>query len=134
MNTTKQQQESSVDYLMAKLQASKNKEAFLLDFWFYWVESVTLTDKEFQKVCANGAVNRWFMMELAKEENEYRAIIAQYQEVKGRQRDWLYIKCVNKLMSRFPQALLQQAKKRELKPQTTKVAGMKIEFKIFNQN
>lgn len=133
MNNTKQK-ESSVDHLMSELQLSQSSEDFLLAFWFYWVESVTLTDLEFQKVCANGAVNRWFMIELAKEENEYRILIAQYQDVQGRSRDWLYIKCVNKLMSRFPQALLQEAKKRELKPQTTKVAGKKIEFKIFNQN
>jgi hypothetical protein len=133
MNNTKQK-ESSVDHLMNELQLSQSCEDFLLAFWFYWVESVTLTDQEFQKVCANAAVNRWFMIELAKEENEYRTLIAQYQDVQGRSRDWLYIKCVNKLMSRFPQALLQQAKKRELKPQITKVAGKKIEFKIFNLN
>lgn len=133
MNNTKKQ-ESAVDYLMNELQAAKTKEDLILSFWFYWVESVTLNDRDYQKVSANAAVNKWFINELIKEETEFRMLIAKYPTTKGRDKDWLYIKCVSKLMSRFPQALLQAAKKREIRLQKIKVAGLRIDFSIINQN
>lgn len=133
MNDIKKQ-ESAVDYLMNQIQIAKTKEDFILLFWFYWVESVTLTDREFQKVSANSVINYWFITELGKEQTEFWTLIAKYPDTQGRDRDWLYIKCVSKLMSRFPQALLQAAKKRESKPQKIKVAGIRIEFSIINQN
>jgi hypothetical protein len=132
MKTTTQ--ESTEDFLMSQLEICKTKQDLMLAFWFYWVESVTLTDREFQKVCANSAVNKWFLIELSKYESEFKTLIASYPDTHGRDKDWLYCKCVSKLMSRFPQALLQSAKKRELKPQITKVAGIKIEFNLTNLN
>ncbi|GIZ10013.1 hypothetical protein [Flavobacterium sp. UMI-01] len=133
MNNTAKQ-ELSVDYLMKEFRTSDSQEDFLLVFWFHWVESVTLNDREFQKVSANSAVNHWFLVELTKLEVEFKTYLSTYPDVKGISKDWLYIRCIYKLMSRFPLALLQNAKKRELKPQRNKVAGKKIEFKIFNQN
>jgi len=127
-------QEQSVDYLMNQLQICATKEDFILSFWFYWCESVTVTDREFQKVSANTSVNKWFLMELSKYEAEFKTYITTYPDTYGRDKDWLYVKCINKLMSHFPLALLQDAKKKELKPKTTKVTGIKIEFSLTNLN
>lgn len=134
MSKTTITQESTEDFLMSQLEICKTKEDLILEFWFYWVESVTLTDREFQKVSANAAINRWFIREISKNEAEFKFLISTYPDTHGRDKDWLYVKCISKLMSHFPQALLQEAKKRELKPQTTKVAGIKIEFEITNLN
>lgn len=127
-------QEQSLDYLMNQLQICATKEDFILSFWFHWVESVTLNDREFQKVSANTPVNKWFIMQLSKYEAEFKLLIARYPDTEGKDKDWLYCKCVSKLMSRFPQASLQEAKKREFKPQKTKVAGINIELSIINLN
>lgn len=127
-------QENAIAYLMELLQATETKEDFLLEFYIFWVENVTIKLRDFQKVLASSAVNRWFMTELHKEEAHYRILAAIYPEIRGRDKDQLYCKCVNKMMSRFPKALLEQAKKTELKPQVTEVPGHKIEFSIINQN
>lgn len=129
-------QESSVDYLRNELELNENKNDFILAFWLYWAESVTTTNREFAQVLANAPVNRWFLMELAKEEKEFRFMATSYSEMagQGKEIDLLYIKCINKLMSRFPKSLLDQAKKREQKPQKIKVAGIRTEISILNQN
>ena len=123
-------QESSVDYLMNELQASQTKEDFILSFWMFWAQSVTVNSREFQNVVASTPISNWFMTELKKTENEFRSLISEYPDTQGKDKDWLYIKCVNKLISRFPKSLLDQAKK----PQTIKVAGIRIETSILNQN
>lgn len=136
MKTTKPTQESAVDYLYKELQASQTKEDFLLQFWFYWVESVTITHREFQQVLVSASVNRWFIDFIAKEEKEFKVLSSRYSvlEGQGKEIDMLYIKCVEKVMSRFPQALLQSAKRRVEKPQIAKFSGIKIEFSTINQN
>lgn len=126
--------ESTQDYLMSNLEVCETKEDLILVFWEYWVSSVTLNEREFQQVFANSSVNKWFMMEFTKEENEFKSLISRYPDTKGKDKDWLWCKCVSKLMSRFPLSLLQNAKKRIEKPQRTKVAGIKIETSILNQN
>jgi hypothetical protein len=129
-------QESAVDYLMNELQLSETKTDFLLAFWIYWVESVTITSREFQQVLANAPVNKWFLMELAKEETEFRFLSSSYSQLagQGKEIDLLYVKCVSKLMSRFPLSLISHAKKREQKPRSTRVSGIRIETSILNQN
>lgn len=62
--------ESASDYLMSHLEICKTKEDLILAFWFYWVESVTTNKIDFLKVVACSAVNKWFLIELQKEETE----------------------------------------------------------------
>lgn len=107
--------ELAEDYLMSQLKICETKEDFILAFWFYWVESVTSNPIEFLKVFACAPVNKWFIQELKKDEGDFREFIANYPDVKGNDKDWLYCKCISKLMSRFPKALLYEAKKREQK-------------------
>lgn len=129
-------QESSIDYLINELEISQTKSDFILALWLHWAQSVTITGREFQQVVANTSVNKWFLNFVFKEEIEFRKLSARYSELagQGNEIDRLYVECVSKVMSRFPKALLEQAKKRELRPQTTKVEGRKIEFSIINQN
>jgi hypothetical protein len=134
MTTTKTKEELSVDFIITQLKTCKTKEDFMLSFWIHWSESVTVTDREFQKVMASAAVNKWFLFELKKQEDEFDLLSSRYNNLTSTDTKTLYAKCASKLMSRFPLALLQEAKKRELKPQTTKVSGIKIEFSLINLN
>lgn len=134
MKATKTTQELAVDFLMDALETTETKEDFLLAFWIYWVENVTITTRDFQKVLSSASVNKWFLVELAKQENEYRTLAALFPEIQGKSKDELYCKCVNKMMSLFPKPLLDAAKKREEKPQYTKVRGIHIESKLINLN
>lgn len=132
MKTTTQ--EDSIKYLLETFQTTETKEDFLLAFWIFWVENVTIRSRDFQKVLASSSVNKWFIMALQKEETEYRLLASRYPEIQGAAKDKLYVECVNKLMSRYPKALLDDAQKREVKPQYTKVAGKHIESPIINLN
>lgn len=125
MNKTTITQESTEDFLMSQLEVCKTKEDLILEFWFHWVESVTTKSVDYQKVIASSAVNKWFLIEFRKEETEFRTLIKRYPDTKGRDKDWLWCKCVSKLMSRFPKALLDDVKRLEQKP---KIPGIKIEF------
>ncbi|MDP3679741.1 MAG: hypothetical protein Q8R22_02770 [Flavobacterium sp.] len=127
-------QESGIDFLMNELQMSKTKEDFVLSFWLFWSENVTVNLIEYQKVIANTPVNNWFLTELKKEEIEFFDLSSRYPEITGKDKDLLYIKCTYKVMSRFPMSLLDTAKKREKQSQTTKVPGHRIEFPITDLN
>lgn len=126
--------ESAVDYLMSNLEVCETKEDFMFIFWEYWAESVTNSTREFQQVLANASINKWFLIELEKEHQEYTLLSNRYNDIQDRDKIEFYCKCISKLLSRFPMALLEVAKKRTEKPQTTKVAGIKIETSILNQN
>jgi hypothetical protein len=126
--------ESAVDYLMSQLEVCETKEDFILAFWFYWVDSVTTTSIEFLKVFACAPVNKWFMQELKKNEGDFREFISNYPDTKGNDKDWLYCKCISKLMSRFPKALLNEARKRDKKPQSTKIKEVRTFISIAKLN
>lgn len=132
MKTTTQ--EDSIKYLLKTFQTVESKEDFLLAFWIFWVENVTIRSRDFCQVLASAAVNKWFIMELEKQETEFRLLVSRYPGIEGDTIDKLYVECVNKLMSRFPKALLDQAQKREEKIQTTKVKGVRTELAIIIQN
>ncbi|MDA6068669.1 hypothetical protein NJT12_03460 [Flavobacterium sp. AC] len=119
--------EATEDYLMSQLEICKTKEDLILAFWFYWVESVVTNSIDFQKVLSNSSVNKWFLVELRKEEIEFKNLIAKSPRIKGREKDWIYCKCISKLMCRFPKALLESVKKKEQKRPHLKVLIMPIE-------
>ncbi|MRX40377.1 hypothetical protein GJU43_13905 [Flavobacterium sp. LC2016-23] len=126
--------ESAEDFLMSQLEVHKTKEDLILAFWLYWVDSVTITAVEFQKVLACSSVNKWFMIELEKEETEFDKIIETYPDTSGKDKDWLYCKYISRLMSKFPKALLDFAKKHENKEQAARIPGLKIEIQIAKLN
>lgn len=109
-------------------------EDFTFELYMLWCESVTGTSREFQQVLANRAISNWFSLELSKNEAEYNFLIRNYKTASIEDRTELYIKCIFGLFSKFPKPLLEDAKKRDEKPQITKLAGIKIEYSIVNQN
>jgi hypothetical protein len=119
-------QEDSIAYLIDSLDKTLDREDFILSIWMLWTESVTTTSCQYQQVLHDPAVNRWFLKFIQNEEMEFRTLAKQYPELAGKAKemDLLYVKCLNKVMSRFPQALLERAKKR----------STKTEFSIITQN
>jgi hypothetical protein len=109
-------------------------EDFTLELYLIWAKTVTITMREYQQVIASAPICRWFINEIAKHQKEYEYLISHYKTASVEDRVEFFIKCVYPIFSIFPQALLQEAKKREQKPQTTKVAGITIEFSIINLN
>jgi hypothetical protein len=126
--------ESPEDYLMSHLETCETKEDLIFAFWMYWVDSVITNAVEFQKVLSCSAVNKWFLIELRKQELIFKMTMSEHPEIKGHDKDWLYCKCISKLMSRFPKALLDVAKKREHKEQPIQIKGRKILIPIEQQN
>ncbi len=109
-------------------------EDFTIELFMMWCESVTTTDREFQKVLSSPKISKWFLYEIAKHEAEYVMLISRYEKVSSDDEKRLFARCISKLFSHFPKALLAEAKKREAKPETTKIQGVKIEFSILNLN
>lgn len=134
MNKSIITQEDSVAFLINAMDKANTKENFILEFYIFWVENVTIRLRDFQNVLASAAVNKWWLQELAKHEEHFREIAASYPEITGKDKDQLYCSIVNKMMSRFPKALLDQAQKRVSRPQLIKGAGKRIEYSIINQN
>lgn len=125
---------SELETLEQLFNQAPDENSFMFALWMFWCESVTITSREFQQVLANRSVNNWFLTELKKEEKECSTLLLEYKDASQDDKNKLYIKCIFNMFSKFPLALLQQAKKREVKPQITRVAGHKIEFSIINQN
>jgi hypothetical protein len=128
---TKQEKFETLEQLFNQ---APDVDSFMFSLWELWCESVTINSIEFQQVLANRSVNNWFLTELKKEEKECAMLLLEYEGASQDDKNKLYVKCIYNLFSKFPLALLQQAKKREVKLQTTRVAGHKIEFSIINQN
>jgi len=53
-------------------------ESMIFNMYSNWCEGVTTNNKEYQKVLANAAVNRWFLMELSKSETQFHQLTHQY--------------------------------------------------------
>lgn len=128
--------EFAIDYLLELLQATESKEFFVLNFYIYWCESVTLNAREFQQVLANASINKWFLLELKKLESDFKQLAAFYPELQNsaNEMDKLQAKCYLPLMAIHPQALLLNAKRRELKPNPKTLQGILIESSILIQN
>lgn len=131
MKSTKH--EFAIDYLLEILESTKTYEDFVLKFYIYWAESVTLNSREFQQVLANSAISRWFILELTKLEDEFKYVASFYPQLhhSAKEMDSLQAKCYLPLMSIHPQVLVSNAKKREEKDGPK---GKLIESFIINQN
>lgn len=134
MKATKQ--EFAIDYLVELLKECDTYEDFVLAFYIYWCENVTINAREFQQVLANASINKWFLIELTKLENEFKYIASHYPQLHNdaQEMDKLQAKCFLPLMSIHPQVLVNNAKKRELKAKTTVMPGILIESSLLIQN
>lgn len=100
------------------------------ELFFLWAQKVTSTDRELQKVVANSSINYWFTGELSRIEKDYNKFKTDYKMEDQK----LYARMVFKMFSIFPKPLIEEAKKREVKAQTTLVSGILIEFPTSNLN
>lgn len=121
-----------------KLQLTPEEyEMLFFDTYFRWCESVTITAREFQKVLANAAINRWYRIEFAKCEAEFEHLTSRYEgheTVTSVDFKKCYATCTVQMFNIRPMALLHEAKKTEVKPSTTLVRGIAIPFSIVNLN
>lgn len=100
------------------------------ELFFLWAQTVTVTERELQKVIANTQINKWFNSQLKTIQFDYEILNQNYKMEDQK----VYARMVFKLFSIFPKALIEEAKKREEKPKTTTVSGLSIEFPISNLN
>ncbi|WP_281237880.1 hypothetical protein [Flavobacterium praedii] len=88
-------------------------ESMIFNLYSNWCESVATDNKEFQKILASSAVNRWFLMELAKCETEFHLLTDRYVGSNVTPLDFnnCHRDCVYKLNNIRPTALLKEIKK-----------------------
>ena len=101
-----------------------------------WCDSVTINNHEFQKALANSSINKWFMMEYAKCEIEFKQLTVRYEEndtIIAEDFKRCYDQCTCRMFNIRPMVLLNEIKK-TTNGNVMKVAGVKIHSLIFNQN
>jgi hypothetical protein len=115
---------------------SHQYEALLLSNYMEWCESVTINDREFQKVLANASVSKWYMIEYSKCEKEFHLLTKRYEDSSTVSTDDFkicYADCIDKMLNIRPTALLQEIKKTQAVG-SMNVQGVKIPSLTFNQN
>jgi len=120
-----------------KLQiTAEDYENMIFGAYARWCESVTINAREFQKVLANSAVNKWFLVEYAKCEAEFNMMTNRYEgsvTVSIEDLKICYIDCTHRINNIRPTALLLEIKKTKA-VSYLKVHGVKIQSITFNQN
>jgi len=116
--------------------STEEYENLIFGAYARWCESVTTNTHEFQKVLANSAINKWFMLEYGKCEKEFEQLTKRYEEsdtiiTSDFQR--CYAECTYRMFNIRPMVLLNEIKKTD-KSNGLKVAGVKIHSLNFNQN
>lgn len=98
-----------------------------------WVESVTTNLRDYQAVLANSSVNRWYLMELEKCENEFKSRVKNYNNLSKEDYRKCYNECTFKMFNVHPKALIEIVKIR--KPSFgIIIEGLPIKTLTFNQN
>lgn len=89
-------------------------EDLIFGCYAHWCESVTINDRELQKVLANSGINKWFMTEYAKCEAEFLQLTTRYEEcdtITVTDFKKCYNQCTYRMFNIRPMALLQIIKK-----------------------
>ena len=100
-------------------------EEMIFGAYARWCESVTINDREFQKVLANSGINKWYMTEYEKCEKEFDQLTRRYQDcdtVIAEDYKRCYAECTYAMFNIRPMALLQIIKKSH------------VTSPVFNQN
>ena len=118
-----------------KLQmTAEDYENMIFGGYARWCESVTINAREFQKVIANSAINKWYLMEYAKCEKEFNNLTDRYgNSITTEDFKRCYNDCTFGMFNIRPTALLQEIKKTRA-VSYLKVHGVKIPSLTFNQN
>lgn len=111
---------------------SEEYELLIFGAYARWCESVTINTQEFQKVLANSAINKWFMMEYAKCEADFEQLTARYEgtdTIIANDYKRCYAECTYRMFSIRPMALLNAIKKTPMK-----INGINTYTLTFNYN
>ncbi len=99
---------------LAKLNLDQNQyEEMIFGLYARWCESVTINHKQFQTVLANAMVNKWFILELLKCEEEFHNLTDRYvgsPTVSSKDLQNCYNETTYRLFSIKPTALLEGLK------------------------
>lgn len=112
---------------------AEDYEEFILTSWMRWCESVTIDHREFLRVFSNSTVNRWFISEMKRLEEEFRFLVSRYDVDDPRNLlaiKHLFSDTTVQIFSIFPKGLLAEAKKVTDK----KVDGIPINKLTITQN
>lgn len=113
---------------------SEEYELLIFGAYARWCESVTINPREFQKVIANSAVNKWYLMEYAKCEKEFNSLTDRYgNSITTEDFKRCYNDCTYGMFNIRPTALLQEIKKTRA-VSCLKIQGLRIPSLTFNQN
>jgi hypothetical protein len=107
-------------------------ENMLFGAYARWCESVTINAREFQKVIANSAVNKWYLIEYAKCEAEFQQLTGRYENLTAQDYKRCYNDCTFRMFNIRPTALLEAIKKTP-NVNNPRVPGIKM-FNAINQN
>lgn len=72
---------TTTENLEQLLELGFNIEDFTIELFMMWCESVTNTDREFQKVLSSPKISKWFLYEITRHEAEYAMLISRYENV-----------------------------------------------------
>ena len=111
---------------------SEEYELLIFGAYARWCESVTINTQEFQKVLANSAINKWFMMEYAKCEADFEQLTARYEDtdtIIANDYKRCYAECTYRMFNIRPMALLNAIKKTPMK-----IDGINTHSLTFNYN
>ena len=109
-------------------------EEMIFGLYARWCESVTINHKQFQTVLANAMVNKWFILELLKCEEEFHNLTDRYigsPTVSSKDLQNCYNKTTYRLFSIKPAALLEDLKCSGSK--SFRINGVPV-FTALNQN
>lgn len=109
-------------------------EEMIFGLYARWCESVTINHKQFQTVLANAMVNKWFILELLKCEEEFHNLTDRYigsPTVTTKDLQKCYNETTYRLFSIKPTALLETLKCSGSKSFTSN--GVPV-FTALNQN
>lgn len=117
-----------------KLQMTdEDYENMIFGAYARWCESNTINAREFQKVIANSAVNKWYLIEYSKCEIEFHQLTGRYENLTVEDYKRCYNDCTYRLFNIRPTALLQEIKKTQCIG-SLKIQGLRIPSLTFNQN
>jgi hypothetical protein len=81
-------------------------EMLLFGNYCKWCESVSMDLNQYQQALSNAAISKWYMLEYAKCEEEFRLLARSYNNLTMPDFGKLYAKCVYHMFNIRPKALL----------------------------
>ena len=108
-------------------------EMMLFGAYSRWCESVTTNLSDLQAVMANSSINKWYLMELAKCEDEFKQRVKNYQNLSAQDYRKCYNECTFRMFNIRPSSLIEIVKIK--RPQYgIIIEGIPVKTQNFNSN